>query len=452
MFSQTPADETITLEVHPDNTIENFKQHLKDLFPPHRQSLVFAGVQLEDDNTLSYYNIQDKSTVQLIPCSRDDMNVYIKSLTGRTVTLEVDPADSIGYVKQKYQDKEGVPPDQQHIIFAGRQLKDSDTLSDYNIQNESILYVVLRLLGGMQVFVKTPTAGKTLRTLMVNPAESIEDLNTRYKKKEDIPPDQQRIIFAGKQLKNIHTLEDYNIEKESTLHLVIRSSYGKIIFIKTSNDKILLDVRLTDTIQVVKQKIQEKEGILPSQQLLVYTGKTLDDECRLCDYGISNWSTIILSQSFQISVTIVDNQIITRLPQRVGVKLAAEVQIPNRGSYSIKYDSCSESQKSSSAHPLDSSPTEQELSLRIFQANVASVIPDKWEDVAIELDLPMATITTIERERQGNLRHCFAMVFDHWQKNHTPQRPFCWDTVVKVLQSPAVNEPVLARNISQQFC
>ena len=57
IFVQTPADETITLKVHPDNTIENVKQHLKDLFPPHRQSLVFAGVQLEDDNTLSYYNL-----------------------------------------------------------------------------------------------------------------------------------------------------------------------------------------------------------------------------------------------------------------------------------------------------------------------------------------------------------------------------------------------------------
>ena len=187
--------------------------------------------------------------------------------------------------------------------------------------------------------------------------------------------------------------------------------------------------------------------------MLTYTGKTLDDGRRLCDYGIGNWSTLVLSQSFQLSVTIVDDQIITRLPHGVGVKLAAEVQLPNRGSFSIKYDSCSETQKSSSAHPLESASTEQqELSLRLFQANVASAIPDKWEDVAIELDLPMSTITTIEREKQGNLRHCFAKVFDYWQKNSTPQRPFCWDTVVKVLKSPAVNEPVLARNISQQFC
>ena len=90
--------------------------------------------------------------------------------------------------------------------------------------------------------------------------------------------------------------------------------------------------------------------------------------------------------------------------------------------------------------------------MRIFQEKLASVIPDKWEDVAIELDLPMATIRVTERERQGNSKRCFAEVFDHWQKNPTPQQPFCWDTVVKVLQSPSVNEPVLARDISQQFC
>ncbi|KAJ3690519.1 hypothetical protein LUZ61_019683 [Rhynchospora tenuis] len=240
VFVKVFGEKIIPFMVESKQTVGMLKEMIEDAecISIDNMTLKFDDKELGDSQTLANCNIQEDST--LVVGSREDIRIYIQTWAGITITLDTKKSETVSNLKRIISDQEGIDLHKQNLILDGNKLDDSyDSciLADCNIQNNSRLKFVVcsdrcvvdhtdredlvkRRKKGIQILLK-PLTGEAI-SLEVQSSDTIGNVKAVIQDNTGIPPDRQKLIFAGKELENGHTLAEYKIYYNSTIHIIVR--------------------------------------------------------------------------------------------------------------------------------------------------------------------------------------------------------------------------------------
>lgn len=296
--------ETLSMWVNTDHTVATLKAAIeeKEGIPVDLQELYFARQRLNNDRTLESYHIEQDYMLHLEIVVPPTLDLTVRIQGGRTIRLQKQANQTVGAVKREILQQENIPVDDQQLFLAGAELENDKKLSACDVQNDSVLDLLTdtaSLTGppvGMKLFVKTLT-GKTV-VLSPNPGDTVLDLKSQIQDKEGIPPTQQCLVCAGRQLPDELTISTAGIQNQSVLHLVLRvPSHGPIQVTVEGSDgrRFEVDTNVEDTVENVKARLEEEGGVAKGDQTLLFEGTPLEDGRTLGSYDIRDGSTLQLN-------------------------------------------------------------------------------------------------------------------------------------------------------------
>lgn len=272
---KAPTGDTVKLKVKILFTVHDVKAIVGSIIAASVSDhiMVYEGKQLEDCKTLSSCDIIEECTLKLLPAS---IQIFVKTPTEEILKLKVSVLLTVLDVKVIVASMKGVSIGDRDLFYVGKKLEDCKTLACYDIKDNYFLEV---LPSPFQIFVKT-WSGKTI-TLDVKPCDTIKAMKGKLFQKLQIPIDIHNIVFAGKRLEENQDLGSYNIQKHSTVHMVLAPS-SKFIRLPLSaiDPSISQFTSISDLRDMAKIKFQA-----PIKELL-FSKVALEDSQSLADYGM----------------------------------------------------------------------------------------------------------------------------------------------------------------------
>ena len=292
----------VIVDIQTSDTIQEVKQkiHVRVGIPPEEQRLIFHGKLVEDSGAVQDYGIKNNDELYMIRriCQYDLL--VSNSSTCHDLTVKVEPSNTIMDVKVAIAKLEQIPIHQQQLMFHNQLLDDGKTVKHYGIGRRcKVTLAVHAYQYTGQIFIRT-LVGKII-TVDIGVNNTVAKVKSVIESKEGIPPNQQKLTYMGKILRN-GTLGTYGVQKESTLDLSLCIRGGangsrcmKISIKKTKGGTgFKIEVASANTIAELKRKIQTHEKIPPDQQQLIFAGKVLEDYQTLESYNIESDATLHL--------------------------------------------------------------------------------------------------------------------------------------------------------------